>query len=92
MVAIGSEEENLFIYESIVDYGGGRWFIGLNDRDQEDDYVWTNGEPFSYNAWADGEPNNSGNEDCVELNRFGDETWNDIDCDQSLRFICEAAP
>ena len=92
LVSIGSEEENLFIYETLLTFNGGRWWIGLNDQDQEGVWEWTNGESFDFSSWGNGEPNNSGNEDCVELNRFGDETWNDIACNQSLRFICEASP
>lgn len=92
LVSVGSEEENLFIYEKAITLSGGRWWIGLNDQDQEGTWEWSNGDSFVYEAWANAEPNNSGNEDCVELNRFGDETWNDISCNQSLRFICEASP
>jgi hypothetical protein len=92
LISINSEDENLFAYSTSLSLSGGRWWIGLNDRDQEGAWEWSNGESLDYEAWGSGEPNNSGNEDCVELNRFGDETWNDVACNQSLRFICEASP
>ena len=56
----------------ITGYG---FFIGLNDRDDEGNYVWSNGEPLcpgSYTNWAPGEPNNNDNldpdgQDCAQL-------------------------
>ena len=93
LVTINSDTENLFVYTTLLSLGGGRWWIGYNDRNQEGTWEWASGETSSYEAWGNNEPNNSGgNENCAELNRFGDETWNDIQCNQSLKFICEAAP
>ena len=92
LVSIGSEEENEFVYNTAMSLDTGRWWIGINDRAQEDNFVWSSGEPVTYLNWAGGEPNDSNGEDCTELNRFGDDTWNDINCNQSLLFICEASP
>ncbi|KAJ7377481.1 chromatin-modulating protein mrc1 [Desmophyllum pertusum] len=63
-------------------------WIGLNDRLNEGQFVWSDGTPFNssiYNNWNDGEPDNNG-DDCVELynNR-----WNDVPCSSTYYYICE---
>ena len=44
-------------------------WIGLNDLDSEGTYVFSDGTPMSehwyISNWAEGEPNNNNNEDCV---------------------------
>ncbi len=70
----------------------------------ESGWLWESGETYSYSAWSWGQPDNSGGgwedvwggEDCVEVNRWrsraANNDWNDLPCDSSLRFICEASP
>ena len=79
-----------------------QYWTGLNDRSSErgssrTGWTWRSGESFSYEAWADGpyrQPDNWGGEDCVELNRWTSNPawsdWNDLDCNDRLRFVCEA--
>ena len=60
-------------------------------------FIWTDGTPSDYENWAAGEPNDwqagvarcdgSGNEDCTEAWRGGD-NWNDANCDGSKQYIC----
>jgi hypothetical protein len=63
------------------------WWIGLNDVQQEGQFRWVDGSPLTYNYFQSGEPNNSGNEDCVLLRDVG---WNDQSCGSERRWICEA--
>ena len=44
-----------------------RVWIGLSDLDQEMYYSWTDGSEVTFTNWAYYEPNNSGEEDCVEM-------------------------
>ena len=61
---------------------------GLNDLKQEDVYQWADGTNITITSkWIPGEPNNSGNEDCVEVKLDG--MWNDMPCLRRLGFICE---
>ena len=39
--------------------------------------------------WRDGEPNNSGNEDCLHGNYGTVGTWNDLDCNGKLFTLCK---
>ena len=80
LVSIGSTVEQAFVQSTLaaLPQGGPVW-IGLNDRAAEGIFVWTDGTPFSFANWAQGEPNNSaGDEDCVQMIFNG--TWNDARC------------
>ncbi len=58
-------------------------YFGLNDITVEGNFVYPNGEPVIFTNWNAGEPNNSGDEDCVEILTNG--LWNDIPCN-TLRY------
>ncbi|XP_055969219.1 CD209 antigen-like protein C [Sorex fumeus] len=63
----------------------GLW-IGLSDHHDEGSWQWIDGSPLNISFWKPGEPNNEGDEDCVELYNDG---WNDIPCSQEKPWICE---
>ena len=62
LVSINSRKEQEFIYENFIvnDNSGdiGKW-IGFTDKDQEGNWVWTDGSTITYTNWNIGEPNNS---------------------------------
>ena len=70
-----------------------RWWIGYNDQTVEGYWDWV-GPYSSYTNRGTSEPNNANNnEDCAVLNQFGNGgEWNDIFCNTSLYFVCEANP
>ncbi|GAA0873236.1 hypothetical protein GCM10009117_23830 [Gangjinia marincola] len=76
LVSIDSQAENDFIRNqaNAAGFTGVLW-IGLNDRDIEGTFVWQNETDVVYTNWDAGEPNNSGNEDEVEMLANG--RWND---------------
>ncbi len=88
------DEQEMLLEEFYV--SSFTFWIGLNDRGSgnEGNFTWVNGESATFRAWAYGEPNNSGNEDCVEMNWRGEGTndWNDARCDLYRHFLCEASP
>ncbi|XP_044276260.1 collectin-46-like [Varanus komodoensis] len=61
--------------------------LGINDREVEGSFRYPSGENISFTNWAPNEPNNSNNEDCVQLLDNG--FWNDNSCDGDYLFICE---
>ncbi|XP_067687491.1 macrophage mannose receptor 1-like [Haliotis asinina] len=76
-------------FHQIVWNGTWSFWIGLNDRDVEDGYQWTDGSPFGYSNWAKGEPNNlNAQEDCVEYS-FVSNVWNDFYCYTVKRYMCQ---
>lgn len=92
LVVIEDADENAWVRGL---QGGEQW-IGLDDRgDNEGEYRWANGVELErgvdYENWATGEPNNAwGAEDCIQM--LGNGEWNDSDCGDSLRYVCECDP
>ena len=66
------------------------FFIGINRSTSDGTFVYTeSASPIKFEAWGANEPNNfNGNENCVILNVETGE-WNDVNCDNSMKFICE---
>jgi hypothetical protein len=85
----GREDRGVFRAATGVD-ATRRWWIGFNDRATEDLWVWEDGSRVSYTNWNASEPNDSGSgEDCGQINRYSDGTWNDEPCGNSLPYVCE---
>ena len=83
-----SNEENAFIASLIPN---ANIWIGLNDIDEEGTFVSVDGEDVTYKKWSNGEPNDSGNEDGVEI--IGDRElsngyWNDKSTKIQNQFVC----
>jgi hypothetical protein len=90
LVSIGDAAEDTFVFETANTISHDRWWIGLTDVAREGVFFWSNGSGVTYTNWAPGEPNDAGNEDCAQINRFyPDDTWNDERCSNRLFFICE---
>ena len=87
LLSISTVEENDFIHASINAIGIDPVWIGLTDQIVEDEYLWHSGEPFVYENWVDGEPNNFGDEDAVMMT--GDGEWNDVPVTITLPYIIE---
>ena len=64
-------------------------WLGANDFESDNNFVWQSGQPFSYSNWYPTEPNNAGgiNEQCLEFYSSG--LWNDLSCDRLLPVFCE---
>uniref|UniRef100_A0A4W5LAZ3 C-type lectin domain-containing protein n=1 Tax=Hucho hucho TaxID=62062 RepID=A0A4W5LAZ3_9TELE len=70
--------ENTFWAESRQDSGAFVW-IGLSDLETEGIWKWVDGTPLTTGYW-DGQPNNLGDQDCVEFNSHRStplSVWND---------------
>jgi hypothetical protein len=70
---------------AIVD---GDWWIGLNDINSEGIFGWSDGTMLDFTHWNGGEPNNAGDEDCVNLPVWSGGSWNDLGCAAQARYIC----
>ncbi len=85
LVTIADAEEQAFV-GALVNV---RSWAGASDGSAEGAFEWTTGEPFAYSAWHSGEPNNVGDEDCLALDFFDDDTWNDSRCTDEQPYVCE---
>jgi len=64
-----------------------KWWIGLTDLEQENQFTWADGSPFYFEAWASGHPEPSGEQrDCVYAAPWG---WIDNSCNDTLSFVCK---
>ncbi|XP_038058604.1 lymphocyte antigen 75-like [Patiria miniata] len=64
---------------SIKNVGDTRFWIGLHDRDMENEFKWTNGETVTFTSWNAYEPNDVNGEDCIEM-YIDNGLWNDLPC------------
>jgi hypothetical protein len=92
LTTITSDEENDFVAARLNNAG----WMGASDATTENDWQWVtgpetgtsfwsglaNGSAVSgrYENWADGEPNNAGNEDCAQFLAGSTGEWNDLPC------------
>ncbi|XP_038077197.1 macrophage mannose receptor 1-like [Patiria miniata] len=90
LVVIKDDAMNTWV-ANLVNSVNDRFMLGLSDQGQEGKFVWVNGDELDQQAnnpnWNTGEPNNSGNEDCVTMLPTG--KWNDVGCGTSYYFICQ---
>ncbi|KAK3764588.1 hypothetical protein RRG08_000380 [Elysia crispata] len=72
------------------------FWIGLNDRKNEDHFKWLDGtQMISKTYWDDDQPDDEhDNEDCVVLRNAKSSIakWNDLTCSKHRKFICEFFP
>ncbi|CAJ1053003.1 type-2 ice-structuring protein-like isoform X1 [Xyrichtys novacula] len=60
-------------------------WIGGSDQSWESVWQWTDGTCFHYNKWLTGQPNNSGNQDCLQISLNG---WEDRRCSCRQPSVC----
>ena len=84
----------MFVYRLLKDLityqGFERFWIGLDDKNHENNWCWIDGKTAIEEEinWKNNEPNNSGNEDCVEvINQAFN--FNDNKCMSKLFALCE---
>jgi len=86
LASVRDLDENAFLKEHM---GAYNTWIGLNDLAQEGHYVWTDGTSTSFYLWAPGQPNNSDNQDCIDIWDTAVGEWNDAKCEENLPYICK---
>ena len=75
-----------FLIDLHFDHGPDVW-VGANDRDVEDTFVWiATGATVERGDFGEGEPDGGTNENCLAMSPDG---WDDEVCFRDLEFICE---
>nr|KAG5703780.1 hypothetical protein BaRGS_009578 [Batillaria attramentaria] len=88
LAEIESLEENEFV-KQLARQGESAW-LGGHDPESDGSWVWDvsgNSIPLQSGDWGEGEP--SGNGICLQLRKAQNYTWDDVDCDYKLQFVCE---
>ena len=80
------ENERIIAHLDQIGIDENIW-IGANDIKDEGNFEWSDGNAFSFSNWYQEEPNNQGDEDCVNLKPV--RKWNDQTCSSKLAFICK---
>ncbi|XP_057683835.1 galactose-specific lectin nattectin-like [Corythoichthys intestinalis] len=64
-------------------------WIGGHDGVAEGTFIWTDGSPYDFTMFENGQPDNFGSagEDCLEIDGATKE-WNDDNCNDENFFIC----
>ena len=75
----------------LTDKNGEGFWIGANDIDIEDDWVWESDESkLLFKGWHVGQPNGYNNQDCVAIEWLHLlYRWNDRQCQSLYLYICE---
>ena len=89
LASIHSDAENEAVGE-VIPWPDTYW-IGLSDRDLEQQWQWVDGSMVDYFGWGPGEPDDVDSvEDCVAITSPG--TWSMQRCGLPNAYVCAAAP
>jgi len=76
---------------AIVTFAGADAWIGIDDIAVEGTYKTVRGTTPTFLPWAPGEPDNAGNQDCVEL-RAASSKIATLQCNTARIAVCECEP
>uniref|UniRef100_A0AAY4ET88 C-type lectin domain-containing protein n=1 Tax=Denticeps clupeoides TaxID=299321 RepID=A0AAY4ET88_9TELE len=87
-----AEQVTVFWFVNTAHMSRSSW-VGLNDIQNENHFVWSDGSPTDFLPWEPNQPDNwQGDEDCVHMRgveHYNPGTLNDLPCTSSFPFICQ---
>ncbi|XP_018012021.1 macrophage mannose receptor 1 [Hyalella azteca] len=89
LVSILDVQENSFVVSKVYKHSDTSMWTG-GHADYGGGFYWADGQPFDFQNWAVGEPNNYySQESCVSLYPHNFGYWNDDNCGNAHGFICK---
>ncbi|KAJ8337086.1 hypothetical protein SKAU_G00383060 [Synaphobranchus kaupii] len=90
LASVHNADEYSFLRDLVNQHGSNKpsFWIGLADAVKEGTWLWSDGTKVDFILWNSGEPNNVGEEDCVQGNWHDTNGWNDLSCNRDLPSIC----
>ncbi|ELT88494.1 hypothetical protein CAPTEDRAFT_77831, partial [Capitella teleta] len=67
-------------------------YIGLTTNNNGASWEWDDGSTFDYEHWVEGEPNNTFTiAHCTTIQITDNLTWQNVECTNSMGYICKKA-
>uniref|UniRef100_U3JY95 C-type lectin domain-containing protein n=1 Tax=Ficedula albicollis TaxID=59894 RepID=U3JY95_FICAL len=93
LASIHNNQVQAFLTFHLKDVASETW-IGLNDINSEDTYLWTDGSVFDYSNWAQGFPfrDKFTVTDCITMTKgsaYHGGLWENTDCQHKKSYICQ---
>ncbi|KAK5928886.1 hypothetical protein CgunFtcFv8_010167 [Champsocephalus gunnari] len=63
-------------------------WIGGSEVHEVNVWTWSDGTPLHYTDWCDKEPNNSGEQRCIQINYSEEKCWDNKECFVKLPSVC----
>ncbi|CAI5648890.1 unnamed protein product [Oreochromis niloticus] len=92
LASFHSTAEYTFIRGLIYTAAGSYKEAWVGGRKNETVWLWSDGSKFDFINWASGEPNNSGGNNCIQINYGGQDNVNDVECKWNSSFVCVRGP
>lgn len=79
-----------FIFVFSGEWPKENFHFGLSRDIDNSNFVWQNGEALTFKLWMHNRPDNhGGNQHCGVLDHRENHTWNDVNCINTEKYICE---
>ncbi|XP_065183597.1 secretory phospholipase A2 receptor-like isoform X1 [Sycon ciliatum] len=94
LASIHNSDDHILLAEHIMEAAATldnvtNYWIGLNDRNNESWFVWSDESPGDYLPWGAGEPNNYySKQDCGQIKGAYGYLFNDADCSRQFNYVC----
>ena len=96
IATIHSEEENVYLYERMLEWDFSYAYFGLTDEETEGEWKWVTGESFEFANWEYGLSDNFNGKDHYAQFWETPEKWNDNTGSNAdtfgtyaISFVCE---
>ena len=92
LASVTSEAANEYIFEGKEKRKHANIWLGGSDQEEEGVWKWSDGTPWNFQLWNQGEPSNQLDQDCLIQFGLNVKEWNDYPCNYERNFVCSKTP